>query len=554
MTQPEEGYMLPDHLSIPQEASNRNARASLEGATSRSTASILNATRGLDQLLHTAHQQRIRQLRKIQQMRRHSEANAALHRSWQLKQQQEEEHQKHVQEERVQAVRAKQQHEQLIEKRRLEVAAAADERAQRVRAAHQAKLARAEQLAAVVQQKKVEQTAQLKERSKLVAMRNEEVHHKSEQILEQKKHALQAKEALEQEHLRNIEADKQAREAQRNQAKARRIAEAQRAQQRAALDLQQKINYFQRKNAAEEAKLLKKQEESEAVRQAHREEARLREEETQRRLEAKARRDEATRAQLSRKTANKMARADLIEAQRQALLQEMQHIRKDILQQESWLRAGFEKMEVTGRFELPEELLNLERSGMLESATFDHARARRSVSTAPSPPLGPQDPLRTTSAQGGYILYDESSRKSVQGESAAKRPLTAHASIPSQGKGNSYAQQANNRRGKASASVGLESERSVPEGAANSYQDSIKAQYQSGEAAGAENGIEAFDEQQHQHQQEQLRMLLQDEQVKEVERESILSQAADEREHQRLMTVINSDRDRAQKDIEVMTA
>ncbi len=53
-----------------------------------------------------------------------------------------------------------------------------------------------------------------------------------------------------------------------------------------------------------------------------------------------ARRDAATRAQLSRKTANKMARADLIEAQRQALLQEMQHIRKDILQQESWLRVG----------------------------------------------------------------------------------------------------------------------------------------------------------------------------------------------------------------------
>lgn len=65
-----------------------------------------------------------------------------------------------------------------LQKRRLEVAAAADERAQRVRAAHQAKLARAEQLAAVVQQKKVEQTAQLKERSKLVTMRNEEVHHK----------------------------------------------------------------------------------------------------------------------------------------------------------------------------------------------------------------------------------------------------------------------------------------------------------------------------------------------------------------------------------------
>lgn len=43
----------------------------------------------------------------------------------------------------------------------------------------------------------------------------------------------------------------------------------------------------QSKNAAEEAKLAKKQEESEAVRQAHREEARLKEEVTRRRLEAK---------------------------------------------------------------------------------------------------------------------------------------------------------------------------------------------------------------------------------------------------------------------------
>lgn len=66
----------------------------------------------------------------------------------------------------------------------------------------------------------------------------------SEQILQQKKRALQAKEALEQEQLRHVEADKQAREAERNQAKARRIAEAQRAQQRAALDLEQKTTYF----------------------------------------------------------------------------------------------------------------------------------------------------------------------------------------------------------------------------------------------------------------------------------------------------------------------
>ncbi len=51
-----------------------------------------------------------------------------------------------------------------------------------------------------------------------------------------------------------------------------------------------------------------------------------------------------------------------------------------------------------------------------------------------------------------------------------------------------------------------------------------------------------------------LRLAMLPWQVKDIERESILSQAADEREHQRIMTLINSDRDRAQKDIEVMTA
>lgn len=44
---------------------------------------------------------------------------------------------------------------------------------------------------------------------------------------------------------------------------------------------------MQKKNAEEEVKLAKKQEESEAVRQAHKEEARLREDYIQRRLEAK---------------------------------------------------------------------------------------------------------------------------------------------------------------------------------------------------------------------------------------------------------------------------
>ena len=58
------------------------------------------------------------------------------------------------------------------------MAAAADERAERVRVAHQAKLARAEQQAALAQQRKLEQAAQLKKRSQLVAARNQEVQHK----------------------------------------------------------------------------------------------------------------------------------------------------------------------------------------------------------------------------------------------------------------------------------------------------------------------------------------------------------------------------------------
>lgn len=43
-------------------------------------------------------------------------------------------------------------------------------------------------------------------------------------------------------------------------------------------------------------------------------------------------------------------------------------------------------------------------------------------------------------------------------------------------------------------------------------------------------------------------------QVKEVERESVLSQAADQHEHQRLMALINSEREHAQREIEGMTA
>lgn len=65
---------------------------------------------------------------------------------------------------------------------------------------------------------------------------------------------------------------------------------------------------------------------------------------------------------------------------------------------------GFEKMEVTGRFELPEELLDLERSGINEASAFERSRARRAVSQAPSPPLG------IAPARDMYGLDGEASR------------------------------------------------------------------------------------------------------------------------------------------------
>ena len=65
-----------------------------------------------------------------------------------------------------------------MQKRRLEVSAAADERADAARAAHQAKLLRAEQQAAVVQERKQQQTVDLQKRSKIAALRNQAIHDK----------------------------------------------------------------------------------------------------------------------------------------------------------------------------------------------------------------------------------------------------------------------------------------------------------------------------------------------------------------------------------------
>ena len=66
----------------------------------------------------------------------------------------------------------------------------------------------------------------------------------------------------------------------------------------------------------------------------------------------------------------------------------------------------------------------------------------------------------------------------------------------------------------ASANQGSDSETSFHDRPASSYEDSIKAQYQSGEPTGyvskPEDSNEVSDEQ---HQQEQLNHLLQDEQV-----------------------------------------
>ena len=54
---------------------------------------------------------------------------------------------------------------------------------------------------------------------------------------------------------------------------------------------------------------------------------------------AQAQREEEHAAELERKVKEKLARADIIEAQRQSIEREMQRARKDIATQEAWLKA-----------------------------------------------------------------------------------------------------------------------------------------------------------------------------------------------------------------------
>lgn len=58
------------------------------------------ACRGLDQLLTAARNQRVRQLRKIQQLRKQNEVAAAHHHSWQMKQRREAERLQKIEDER----------------------------------------------------------------------------------------------------------------------------------------------------------------------------------------------------------------------------------------------------------------------------------------------------------------------------------------------------------------------------------------------------------------------------------------------------------------------
>lgn len=58
------------------------------------------ACRGLDQLLTAARNQRVRQLRKIQQLRKQNEVGAAHHHSWQMKQRREAERLQKIEDER----------------------------------------------------------------------------------------------------------------------------------------------------------------------------------------------------------------------------------------------------------------------------------------------------------------------------------------------------------------------------------------------------------------------------------------------------------------------
>ncbi|KAK9807013.1 hypothetical protein WJX72_010773 [[Myrmecia] bisecta] len=327
--------------------------------------SLAGSAQGLDKLLQAAHQQRVKQLRRIQQMRKATEQQLHLQRSYEEKQQKELLRAQVQAAERRRAAAEKALNDVLVEKRRHEAALAAQERADAVRRAAEEKLRRADGLAAALAAEKAQQQAEKKKRAENVAVRRQEIYQRGLAALEERKRALAEKERAAEANLQAATTLRQETEHHKHQHEQQREAQRRQAQERAEQDLQNRTRYFQRKQLQREHTMQRKSQEAEAVRRAHAEEMRLRQDYIRQRLSLKEQRDAAELHALNKKIKEKMNRAVLIEQQRQTLMTEMQRIRKDIARQEQWLKESFERMEHTGRFELPPELAELENSGIV---------------------------------------------------------------------------------------------------------------------------------------------------------------------------------------------
>lgn len=398
---------------------------SIDGSYTAS--STLGHVRGLDQLLTAARNQRVRQLRKIQQLRKQNEVGAAHHHSWQMKQRREAERLQKIEDERQHMAQERLAKEDSLQRRREDIASAEKRRTEAMRRAHQRKLVEADRKAAEATERKVGQAAAARQKTHVIQMRNEQIRLRGDMNMQRKQQALQAKERQAAEHLQQVDEARRAAEAARADERALRMREAWATQRRAEQEAQRRIMYFQRKSTAADLKLQRVAQENEAARQARAAEAQLRHEYTHKRMEIKAQHDEVERAAMRRRTEEKARRVEAIEASRSALLAEMQRIKKDIQQQEAMLKEGFEKVQQSGKFELPPELLQLEQTGLQQAAALDAARSRR-IQAITEASLGSLPSMRSVS---GYPGRRSSDGARLQPEHSARqhpvRPATAGA-------------------------------------------------------------------------------------------------------------------------------
>ncbi|CAL5228929.1 g12157 [Coccomyxa viridis] len=275
---------------------------------------------GLDRLLATAEQQRLRQMKRIYLMQRHAEKQAALART-----QREKEAKDRLREQATEAA------------------------AQRARAERQLQEALAEQ-------------------------RRKDAAAKAEDLAEQQRLRLLEKERVAEANRLLMERKRAEEEARRRAEDLKRDAEREEARRRAEADTQLKVRYYELKVEAEDALVAERRQALEAEKAAKTQELKQRAEVARQRVLEQEQRDKEARAQMEAKLMEKLARADIIAEERHSIAEELQRMRKDIAQQEAWVKAELDRMAQTGRVRMSPALANLTPSGSMTARCLEGGR------------------------------------------------------------------------------------------------------------------------------------------------------------------------------------